>query len=174
MDSAFDDFWENHWVKTIGSFFRFSQFYFLFKGTNFFIIYYIFICIYIIIFIILFLYIIIKSISGISANIIKFLALMFQLISLLNIPILKTLFSITLCKNDFLEVSNEIKCKSGIHIFLIVFSVILITIYKSILIIFHYTLYEFGVEPNKLKSGYLLSKPFIKNYKTFFLNNCRK
>ena len=49
---------------------------------------------------------------------------------------------------------NEVKCYSGIHIFLIIFSVILIIINKLIVIIFHSTLYEFGVNSNKLKSGY--------------------
>ena len=86
---------------------------------------------------------------------------MFQLISLLNIPILKTLFSITLCKNDFLEVSNEIKCKSGIHIILIIISIILVIIYEFIIIIVHLTIYEFGVQPNRLKAGYSSSTQIL-------------
>ena len=61
MDKVFDKSWGNHWVKTFGSFFRYSNLFFLWKGTSFFIITYIITCIYIILFISLSLYALIKS-----------------------------------------------------------------------------------------------------------------
>ena len=164
MDKIFDESWGNHWVKTLGNSFRYSQLIFLWKGTSFFIITYVFVCIYIIILISLFFYVLIKSTSFASVHIIKFLVLMFQMQTVLNIPFLRTLFSTIFCENDFLEVSPEIKCQSGIHIFLIVLSVILIIIYKLIIILFHSTLYEFGIQPNKLKSGYTSSNEVILDF----------
>ena len=164
MDKIFDESWGNHWVKTLGNSFRYSQLIFLWKGTSFFIITYVFVCICIIILISLFFYVLIKSTSFASVHIIKFLVLMFQMQTVLNIPFLRTLFSTIFCENDFLEVSPEIKCQSGIHIFLIVLSVILIIIYKLIIILFHSTLYEFGVQPNKLKSGYTSSNEVILDF----------
>ena len=163
MDQIFEESYGNHWVKTIGNFFRFSQLIFLWKGTSFFIITYIFVCLYIIVFLSLFFYIVIKSISYINENIIKFLVLMFQIQTVLNIPFLRTLFSVFICQNDILEVSPKIKCKSGVHITLIVISAVFIIVYKLIIIIFHSTLYEFGVESNKLKSGYSSSTEVLLN-----------
>ena len=163
MDQIFDDSYGNHWIKTIGKFFRFTQLIFLWKGTSFFIITYIFVCLYIILFLSLFFYIVIKSISSASENIIKFFVLILQIQTILNIPFLKTLFSIFFCKNDILEVSPQIKCKSGIHVFLICISAMFIIVYKLIIIIFHSTLYEFGVQSNKLKSGYSSSTEVLLN-----------
>ena len=45
MDKIFDESWGNHWVKTLGNSFRYSQLIFLWKGTSFFIITYVFVCI---------------------------------------------------------------------------------------------------------------------------------
>ena len=163
MDKIFDESWGNYWVKTIGNFFRYSQLIFLWRGTSFFIITYIIVCIYMIVFSSLFFHVLIKSNTFTSIHIIKFLVLMFQVQTILNIPFLRTLFSVLFCKNNILEVSPEIKCQSGIHFFLIVISVILIIIYKLIIIIFHSTLYEFGVLPNKLKSGYGSSTEVLLN-----------
>ena len=155
LDKIFDESWGNYWVNTIGNFVRYFQLTFIWRGsTIFFIIIYIIVCIYVINLLSLFLYIITKSKTTVSAHIIKFLVLIFEIQNILNIPILRTLFSVLLCKNDILEVMPEVKCYSGIHIFLIIFSVILIIINKLIVIIFHSTLYEFGVNSNKLKSGY--------------------
>ena len=161
MNEIFDESWGNHWVKTIGNFFRYTQLISLFSDTSFFIIYFIFICVYILVFITLFIFIVIDLISFINVNIIKFFALMFQMQTILNIPFLRALFSIYLCKNDILEISHEIKCRSEIHIALIIISLIIIIIYKLIIIIFHCTLYEFGFQPNKLKSGYSSSTEVI-------------
>ena len=163
MDKIFDESWGNNWVKTIGNFFRYSQLSFFLEGNSFFIIAYIITCVYIIIFISLFFNVLIKSVSKASIHIIKFLVLMFQMQTILNIPFLRTLFSVFFCKNNILEVSPEIKCNSGIHIFLIVISTILIIIYKLIVILFISTLYEFGVQPNKLKSGYGSSTEVLLN-----------
>ena len=154
LDKIFDESWGNHWVNTIGNFFRYFQLIFIWRETIFFVIAYIITCIYVILLIALFLHIIIKSMTKVSPSIIKFLVLMIEIQNILNIPILRTLFSVLLCKNDVIEVISEIKCQSGIHIFLIVFSVVLIVINKLIVIIFHSTLYEFGINSNKLKSGY--------------------
>ena len=154
LDKIFDESWGNHWVNTIGNFFRYFQLIFIWRETIFFVIAYIITCIYVILLIILFLHIIIKSMTKVSPSIIKFLVLMIEIQNILNIPILRTLFSVLLCKNDVIEVISEIKCQSGIHIFLIVFSIVLIVINKLIVIIFHSTLYEFGINSNKLKSGY--------------------
>ena len=79
----------------------------------------------------------------------------------MNIPFLRKLFSVLICKNNILEVIPEMKCKSGIHISLIFLSIILIIINKIILIIFHSTQYEFGIESLKLKSGYSSSNQIL-------------
>ena len=161
MDKVFDESWGNYWVNTIGNVFRYFQLFFIWRETIFFIITYIIICIYIILLMSLFLYLIIKSMSAPSVHIIKFLVLMIEIQNVLNIPFLRTLFSVLICKNNILEVIPEMKCKSGIHISLTVLSIILIIINKIILIIFHSTQYEFGIESHKLKSGYSSSNQIL-------------
>ena len=161
MDKVFDESWGNYWINTIGNFFRYFQLIFIWRGTLFFIITYIIVCIYILLLMFLFLYIIIKSMSTISVYIIKFLVLMLEIQNVLNIPFLRTLFSVLICKNNILEVTPEIKCNGGIHISLIVLSIILIIINKIILIIFHSTQYEFGFQSNKFKSGYSSSNQIL-------------
>ena len=37
MDKVFDESWGNHWVETIGNFFRYFQIIFLWQGTTFFL-----------------------------------------------------------------------------------------------------------------------------------------
>ena len=157
MDKVFDKSWGNHWVKTFGSFFRYSNLFFLWKGTSFFIITYIITCIYIILFISLSLYALIKSTKFVSKPMIKAIVLMLEINIILNIPLLRTLFSIFSCEKNVLESSPEIKCQSGIHIFLVVLSAILIIIFQLLIFIFHSALYEFGVNNNKFKSGYTSS-----------------
>ena len=161
MDKVFDESWGNYWINTIGNFFRYFQLILIWRGTLFFIITYIIVCIYILLLMFLFLYIIIKSMSTISVYIIKLLVLMLEIQNVLNIPFLRTLFSVLICKNNILEVTPEIKCKGGIHISLIVLSIILIIINKIILIIFHSTQYEFGFQSNKFKSGYSSSNQIL-------------
>ena len=114
MDKIFDESWGNHWVKTIGNTFRFSQLIYFWKGTSFFIISYIMICIYMVIFLSIFFYVLIKSVSKASIHVIKFLVMLFQIQTILNVPFLRTLFSVFICKNDIFEGSSEIKCKSGL------------------------------------------------------------
>ena len=105
MEKVFDESWGNYWVNTIGNIFRYFQLFFIWRETIFFIITYIIICIYIILLMSLFLYLIIKSMSAPSVHIIKFLVLMIEIQNVLNIPFLRTLFSVLICKNDILEVS---------------------------------------------------------------------
>ena len=113
IDKVFDKSWGNHWVNTIGNFLRYFQLIFIWRGTIFFIITYIIVCIYVIFLMSLFLYIIIKSMSFVSVHIIKFLVLIFEIQNILNIPILRALFSVLLCKNDILELILEIKCQGN-------------------------------------------------------------
>ena len=157
MDKVFDESWGNYWVETIGNFFRYFQIVYLWQGTAFFLVTYILICIFIIAFLSLISYTVIKSTSFVPEKVIKLIAIIIQIQSILNIPILKTFFAIFSCKNGVIETLPEIKCKTGIHIFLVIMSIILTISYKLIIIIIHSTLYEFGVNPNKLKAGYTSS-----------------
>ena len=161
MDKIFEDSWGNYWIDIIGNFFRFSQLSYLWKGTNFFMATYIFTFIYIIIFLFLFIIILIKPSSFISGKIAKIIALMLQFQIILNIPILKILFYIFSCEKDYLEVSSEIKCKSSIHIFLMFISIIILIIYQLLIFLLHTTLYEFGINEDKFKSGYTSSSEVL-------------
>ena len=154
MDKTFNETWGVHWVKTIGNYFRFTQLIYLWQRCTFILIAYILTCIYIIIFISVFIHVVIKSTKFISANIIKILVLIIQLQKILNIPFLRILFSVFSCKNDNLEIYSEIKCKSGVHYFLIILSIILVIFLKILTLILNTTLYEFGTNPDKLISGY--------------------
>ena len=94
--------------------------------TSFFIITYILICIYIIILLSLFFHIMIKYTLVKSKILIEGIAMMLQLLIILNIPFLRTLSSVFSCENDVLEISKEIECKSVIHIVLIIISILFI------------------------------------------------
>ena len=163
MDTVFNKTWGDNWVKTIGNFFRFFQLIYLWKATTFFIITYILICIYIIVLISFFLHITVKSISAKPKSniVIKGIVLMLQLLAIIQIPFLRTLFSVFSCDNDALEISKEIECKSVIHIVLIIISILFIIIFKSFIILIHSTIYEFGHNINILKSGYTSSTNII-------------
>ena len=154
LDKAFDGSWGKTWVKTIGNFFRYFQLIFLWEGTSFYIITDIITCIYILILFSLFLYALFKSTSLKNKFVIKGIVLMLQIQIVLHIPILRTLFSVFSCDNNTIEISSEIKCKSVIHIALIVISLLFIIIFNCLVILFHITLYEFGFHKNKIKSGY--------------------
>ena len=169
VDKIYDENSGNYILKIFVNFFRFSQFIFLWKNTTFYFITYIIASLYIIIFLLLFCYVFINSISSPSQKIIKVLAVMFQFQTILNIPFLRILFSLFFCKNNTFEISSEIKCKSGVHIFMIIHSAIIIIIYKLIIIIFHLTLYEFGVHPNRLKSGYSSSTEVLLDFTKIIL-----
>ena len=154
MDKIFNKSWGNTWFNTIGNIFRYFQLIYLWNETSFAIIVYIFICLYIIILLALFFYIIIKYSFLKSKILIIVISIMIQLLIILNIPFLRTLFSVFTCDNDDVEISHLIKCNSITHIILIVISVVFIIVIKSLIIIFHFTIYEFGFNSNILKSGY--------------------
>ena len=164
LDITFDESWGNHWVKTISNFFRYFHLIFLWKNASFFIITYILICIYIILFLILFLRILVKHKIYVSTKLIQLIAVMIQIQAVLDISFLRTLSSTFSCENNNLEISSEIKCKSGVHIFLVILSIILIIILKTMTFLFHTTLYEYGVFPNKLKAAYSSSNEFILDF----------
>ena len=94
MDKVFNKTWGDNWVKTIGNFFRFFQLIYLWNGTSFFIITYILICIYIIILLSLFFHIMIKYTLVKSKILLEGIAMMLQLLIILNIPFLRTLASV--------------------------------------------------------------------------------
>ena len=162
MDKAFNKTWsDNNWVKAIVNFFRFFQLFYLWFGSNFFIISYILICIYIIILLSLFVHIMIKNALVKYKILIEGIAIMIQLLIILNIPFMRILSSVFSCENDTLEMTKEIKCKSVIHIVLIIISILFIIIFKSFIILIHNTVYEFGHNINILKSGYTSSTNII-------------
>ena len=161
MDKVFNKSWGDTWVNTIGNFFRYFQLAYIWNETSFFIFDYILICIYIILLLSLFFYILLKYKSIKSKIIIKGIAMMFQLLVILNIPFLRVLTSVFSCENDVVEISQEIKCKSTIHIILILISVVFIIIFKFFVILFHSTIYEFGYNSNILKSGYSSSTDVV-------------
>ena len=161
MDKVFNKSWGDTWVNTIGNFFRYFQLAYIWNGTSFFIFAYILICIYIILLLSLFFYILLKYKYIKSKIKIKGIAMMFQLLVILNIPFLRVLTSVFSCENDVVEISQEIKCKSTIHIILILISVVFIIIFKFFVILFHSTVYEFGYNSNILKSGYSSSTDVV-------------
>ena len=160
MDKIFSKGWGSFWFGAVGNFFRFFQLFFLWKGnTGFYIISYIITCIYILILFIFFIHILMNSKQfAITAKfIIVSITLQLQFEHFLNIPFLRTLFGIFICKDDKVEVTPDIKCHSITHIFLHIFSIIFILILKFLVIIFHSTLFEFGVNRGKFKAAYTSS-----------------
>ena len=161
IDLFFDENSDNNdFTKAITNFFRYFQLIFLWKDS-FFIISYIITCLYILIFFILFLYVVIKHKSPRWIYIIKIIVLIIQIQNVLNIPFLRTLFSVFSCENDVLKMTSKIKCKGSFHILLISLSIAIIIILKSMVILFHTILFEFGNHPNKLKSGYSSSADIL-------------
>ena len=169
MDKTFNINQSNLWAKTIGNFFRYFQLTYLWNNSSFFIIAYILICIYIIILLSLFLHILIKNKLIKSNAIMIVIAIMIQLLIILNIPFLRTLFAVFSCHNNSVEIYQEIKCKSIIHIILIIISFIFIIIFKLFIIVFHYLVYEFGHNSNILKSGYTSSTEVMLDIAKFLL-----
>ena len=160
MDKIFSPGWGDYWFGTVGNFFRFFQLIFLWEGnTPFYIISFIIVCIYILLLLIFFLHILInsKSISLKNKNISIIICNLLQFEIVLNIPIFKTLFGIFTCKGGGTNAAPDIKCHNGIHICLIIISIIFILIFTILIILFHITLYEFGVNPAKLKAAYTSS-----------------
>ena len=172
MDTIFSSGWKNYWYSTIGSFFRYFQLIFLWKGnTQFYLITYIITFFYIVVILIGFIHIIMRSssISYVSKFTNKLISILIEFESILNIPFLRTLFAAYACKNDFLEVAPDIKCKSGIHICLMVISVILIFIFICLFLLFHITLFEYGVNNDKLKAAYTSSTEVLLEITKFIL-----
>ena len=164
LDEIFSPGWRDYWFGTVGNFFRFFQLYFLWEGnTPFYIISYIIICIFILALLISFIhtYINSKQVAIKNKYISIFIANLLQFEIILNIPILKTLFGIFGCKDGNAKVAPDIKCHNGIHVCLIILSIIFIVIFKLLVIIFHMTMYEFGVHPGKLKAAYTSTTEFL-------------
>ena len=160
LDKIFIKGWGSFWFGTVGNFFRFFQLYYLWKGnTAFYIISYIITCIYIFILLIFFIHTLLNSKQfAITAKfIIVCITLQLQFETVLNIPFLRILFGIFSCQNDKIDVAPDIKCHSIIHIFLYIISIIFIIILKVLVIIFHSTIFEFGVNRSKFKAAYTSS-----------------
>ena len=160
LDKIFSIGWRDKLFGTVGNFFRFFQFYSLWKGnTAFYIISYIITCLYIFFLLVLSLHLLVNSKQVAIKNKIIVMCIAFQLQfeTILNIPFLRTLFGIFSCVNDDVEVAPDIKCHSVIQIILIVISVIFFIIFELLIIIFHKTIFEFGVCPSKLKAAYTSS-----------------
>ena len=164
LDKIFSKGWRDYWFGTVGNFFRFFQLYSLWKGnTPFYIISYIVTCLYIIFLVIFFIHTLTNSKQVAIKNkvIISCIASQLQFETILNIPFLRTLFGIFSCKDDNVEVATDIKCHSVTQITLIVFSIIFIIIFIFSIIIFHSTIFEFGVNRSKFKSAYTSSTVVI-------------
>ena len=157
LDKMFLKGWGDKLFGTVGNFFRFFQFYSLWKGnTPFYIISYIITCLYIFILVVFSFHLLVNSKQIAIKNKFIILCIGFQLQfeTILNIPFLRTLFGIFTCKGENVEVATDIKCHSVIQIILIILSIIFIIIFEFIIIIFHMTIFEFGVCPSKLKAAY--------------------
>ena len=160
MDTIFSSGWKTYWYGTVGSFFRYFQLISLWEGnTQFYIITYIIACLYILILLISFVHILYGAttlpIKSKFSN--KLIASLLEFEIVLNIPFLRTLIAVFTCENDNLKIAPDFKCKSGIHISLIILSIIFSLIYVFIIILFHSTLFEFGTNNGKLKSAYTSS-----------------
>ena len=164
LDKIFAKGWRDYWFGTVGNFFRFFQLYSLWKGnTPFYIISYIVTCLYIIFMVIFFLYVFANSrqVAVKDKIIVSCIATQLQFETILNIPFLRTLFGIFTCKEDNVEVADDIKCHSVAQISLIVISIIFIIVFIFSIIIFHSTIFEFGVDRSKFKAAYTSSTNVI-------------
>ena len=161
MNKIFDESWGETWVKTVANFFRYFQLIDFFQDNSYFTIVYIITYVYLIIFLIIFFYVVINSLKFKSIVAIKALSFLLQIKIILNIPILRALFTIFSCNNDKLEIFTEITCESPTHIILIVINILYTVIFELLVILFHMTLYEFGYNSSKLKSAYSCSTDIL-------------
>ena len=164
MEEIFKIGWGDCWFGTVGNFFRFFQFFYLWKGnTPFYIISYIITCLFIFFFLIFSIHTLVKSRQYNLHNkiIVLCLCTQIQFETILNIPFLRILFSMFTCNNGVIEVAPDIKCHSITQISLIVISIIFIIIFKFLIIIFHSTLFEFGANSSKFKAAYTSSTNII-------------
>ena len=160
MDKIFSSGWKTYWYGTIGHFFRFFQLVPLWEGnTQFYLITYLITALYMLIILICFIHILFKSTSYSTRPMItnKIIKLLIEFELLLNIPFLRTLFSVFSCQNNSLIVAPDIKCNSGLHVFLIALSIILIILFLILIILFRTTLFEFGANNEHLKALYTSS-----------------
>ena len=160
LDKTFSSGWKNFWYGTIGHFFRFFQLIYLWYGNaQFYIISYIIAAIYILIFIVLVIYTLHLLSNYIlkSKTVIGILLTIYEFECIVNIPFLKILFSVFDFRNEKLEISPNITCKSNIHMGMIIISVLLIIFYLVIIILFHMTLFEFGTIHGKVRAAFTSS-----------------
>ena len=160
MDTVFSSGWKNFWYNTIGSFFRYFQLVPLWRGNSqFFIITYIITCLFFLLLLIAFIHILIesKSLSYKSYISSRLITSFLEFEIILSIPFLRTLFAVFSCENDCLVIVSDFRCKSGIHICLMIISIFFIIIYAFLNFIFYTTLFEFGANNAKLKSAYTSS-----------------
>ena len=162
LDSIFSSDWNIKWFGTVRHFFHYFQMIFIFiEIDNFFIINYFITFLYIIIFTIL-LFFAIHRISNSSIRPKKLFEIILKLIQLNTIfciPFFKILFIIFGCDNNngYLTINSNIKCYKGIHIGMMVISILCAIIYFISLILLKMIFFEFGVIHCKLKAAFTSS-----------------
>ena len=164
FDKIFAKGWGGVLFGTVGNFFRFFQLYSMWKGnTPFYIISYIITCLFIFFMVIFSFHTLVnsKQVAIKNKTIVMFIALQLQFEIILNIPFLRTLFGMFSCNEEIIEVAPDIKCHSVVQIILIVISIIFIIAFKFIIIIFHSTIFEFGVDPSQFRAAYTSSTKVV-------------
>ena len=175
MDTVFSEGWNGYWYGTVGHLFRYLQFVFLFENNSqFFIIFYIITILFIIIFLILVIYCMQQiannaSIKFKTSGIISLILTFIEFNTVLSIPFLKILFGVYSCEGNKMKMTNQITCKNGVHLGMMVISCIIIIIYLLVSIIFKMTFFEFGVVPEKLKSAFTSSTEVLLIIMKFLL-----
>ena len=160
LDKVFSSGWKNFWFNSIGNFIRYFQLIFLWEGNyQFFLIIYLITCIYYIILLFTFIHILIESKNSSHKENFstKLIATLLEFQMVLSIPFLRTLFQVFSCENDGLKFVPELKCKTGIHFFMIIISIILILIYIILNFLFSTTLFEFGINNCNFRAAYTSS-----------------
>ena len=172
LDTVFSSGWKNCLYGTVGHFFRYFQLIYLWYGNSqFYIISYILASIYILIFIILVIYTLHLLSNYIlkSKTVIGILLTIYEFECIVNIPFLKILFSVFNFQNEKLEIAPIITTKSGIHIGMIIISIILIICYSVLIILFHMTLFEFGAIHGKIRAAFTSSTEVMLVISKFIL-----
>ena len=157
MDTVFSSGWKTYWYGTIGNFFRYFQLIYLWGGnTQFFLITYLITCLYMLLLSLSFINILFKSksLSYNSKIFPKIISVLLEFEILLNIPFIRTLFSIFTCQNDNIKDAPDIKCLSNFHYCLIIISSVFIILFTFLIILFRSTIFEFGTNNDKLKASY--------------------
>ena len=160
INDIFSSNWKILWLGTIGHFFRYFQYIFIFIDYNhFYIICFFITFLYIIIFVLLLSISIHKlgKYSKIPKFLLEFVYIFVELNTILFVPFLKILFNIFSCDTDNILFSGVIQCHKKMHIGMIIISCILIVIFVMIILLFKITYFEFGVFQNKLKATFTSS-----------------